>query len=268
LSWSSGLPFYRDWRIVEDGAGSAVQGADAVVERVAQDDAAPEAKSTRKLSEREEAMVALGGHFQELASLLRGVHTRMDDKLGRLVEAAMSMHQMPALANQQLELLRAVTEQVERQNQVGEKIAAAVSGLPELMGKVDTALQRAARSDERAVATMREFQSTMDRMHAAMGRMAESSELQARATQSMVQARDESMQRLSDNMDKSHREAVQELQQMTDQSLESLRRTHEDQSNRLQRVVEEHAGWNKAVLVAVGVVGLLTSALLLVQLFR
>ena len=67
------------------GAGPVGAGAvgDGAARSVPGSAFAREGKPTRKLSEREEAMVALSGHFQELAVLLRGVHTRMDDKLGR-----------------------------------------------------------------------------------------------------------------------------------------------------------------------------------------
>ncbi len=54
----------------------------------------------------------------------------------------------------------------------------------------------------------------------------------------------------------------------TDESLATLRRSNEDQSNRLQRVVQEYAGWNRAVLVGIGLVVLGIGGLLVLQLFR
>ena len=56
-----------------------------------------------------------------------------------------------------------------------------------------------------------------------------------------------------------------ELRSAADEGMQSLRRSHEDQSNRLQRVVEAHAGWNKAVLVGLGIValGMLTTIVVL-----
>lgn len=215
-----------------------------------------ELRSTRKLSEREDAMVALGSHFQELSALLRGAHSRMDGQLGRLVETSSSLQQMPALANQQLDVLRGMAVQLEKQNILGEQMARTLHGLPQLLQSVETALQRAQQSDERTSATMREFQSTMDRIHASMGRMVDSSEQQARATQSLVSQREESLQQIASGLEQSQRDAVQELRAAADDGMQTLRRSHEDQSNRLQRVVQEHAGWNKAVLVLLGVVAL------------
>ena len=215
-----------------------------------------EVRSTRKLSEREDAMVALGSHFQELSALLRGVHTRMDGQLGRLVETSSALQQLPALSSQQLDVLRGMAVQLEKQNILGEQMTRTLHGLPQLLQSVEAALQRAQQSDERTSATMREFQSTMDRIHASMGRMVDSSEQQARATQSPVSQREDSLQAIASGLEQSQRDAVQELRAAADDGMQVLRRSHEDQSNRLQRVVQEHAGWNKAVLVVLGIVAL------------
>ena len=178
-------------------------------------------------------------------------------KLGKLVEAASSVQQLPQLQNQQLELMRAVASHLEKQNNTSEQIAKSVQGLPQMITKVESALERAAKTDERTSSTMREFQGTMDRIQAAMGSMVENTERQSRATQSIANQRQESM-----------KDAVAELQKSANDSLESLRRTHEDQSNRLQRVVQEHAGWNKAVLVVLGVLAIGMAGLLVMQLVK
>lgn len=229
---------------------------------------AGELRSTRKLSEREDAMVALGSHFQELSTLLRGVHTRMDGQLGRLVETATSLQQLPALSNQQLDLLRSMAGQLEKQNVIGEQVARTLSGLPTLLSSVETALQRAATSDERTSATMREFQSTMDRIHQSMGRMVDNSELQTKATQNLIAQREESLQQLATGMQEAQQQAVQQLRQAADDGMQTLRRSHEDQATRLQKVVQEHAGWNKAVLAVLGVVALGMLATLVMLLLK
>jgi hypothetical protein len=59
---------------------------------------------------------------------------------------------------------------------------------------------------------------------------------------------------------------VGELRRTTDEGLQTLRLSHEDQSNRLQRVVAEHAGWNRAVLVGIGLVVLGIGAVIVLQL--
>jgi chromosome segregation ATPase len=225
-------------------------------------------KSTRRLNEREEAMVAVSGHFQELAALLRGVHNRLDTQLGRIADATGAMHQLPALSQQQLETLHGLAEQLERQNQLGEQIARSVQVLPEMTQKVEQALQRAAQSDERTAATIVEFRATMDRVHASMSRMVGHTEQQAESTRQLAAQREDSLRSLTSGLEAAQKESVRELRETADQGLASLRRSHEDQSTRMQRLVKEHAGWNKALFAVLGVVALGVVALVIVQLTR
>lgn len=207
-----------------------------------------EARSSRKMSEREEAMMAFGQHFQELTKLMRGAQAASDEKLQKIVEATTSM---PALGQQQLDVLNALSAQVDKQNELGVKVSETMMRLPSLLENVEKALDRAAKTDERTAATVREFQSTMDRIHASMGEMVSTSQTQADAAKEASERRSEEMA---------------ELKAANEKSLQSLRRTHEDQSNRLQRVVEEHASWNKAVLVGVGLLVLGVGAMIVLQL--
>jgi methyl-accepting chemotaxis protein len=276
--WGSGSGVKVDARTAVRGQGNGpLRGAESVqrVEPVREPNgarelagtfAAAEAKSTRKLSDREEALLALGTHFQELSTLLRGSHARMDDQLAKLGTAADVLARLPSLSNQQLDLMRAMSGQLERQNALGEQVAKTLGSLPTLLQSVEGALARAAATDERTAATVREFQATMDRIHTSMGQMVEHSSQQAKAAQQLADRRDDAMLDIKNGIEQSNRSAVHELQRANEDSLESLRRTHEDQSNRLQRVVQEHAGWNKAVLVGIGLVVLGIGALIVLQL--
>lgn len=224
-----------------------------------------DARSQRKMSDREEALMALNTHFQELTSMLRGSHARMDDQLSKLVAATGAL---PALQQQQLEMLRAVSTQMEKQNALGEQMATTLTKLPSLLENVEGALARAAATDERTASTVREFQSTMERIHGAMGQMVQHSEQQAKASVQLAERRDESLRDLASGIELSQQRAVHELRRTTDEGLESLRRSSEDQSNRLQQVVQQHAGWNRAVLVGIGVVVLGIGAILVMQLVK
>ena len=46
-----------------------------------------EARSSRKMSEREEAMMAFGQHFQELTKLMRGAQAASDEKLQKIMRS-------------------------------------------------------------------------------------------------------------------------------------------------------------------------------------
>ena len=224
-----------------------------------------QARSTRKMSEREEAMMVVGQHFQELAALMRGSQAANDEKLQKIVEATASM---PALGQQQLETLRALSTQMEKQNELGLQVSQAMTRLPSLLENVEKALDRAAATDERTAATVKEFQATMDRIHSSMDKMVAHSGEQAKASKELAERRTDELQGISKEMAKAQQEAVAELKRTADEGLASLRRTHEDQSNRLQRVVQEHAGWNRAVLVGVGLVVLGIGAVIVLQLVK
>ena len=227
--------------------------------------AAADVRSQRKLSEREEALLALGTHFQELTTMLRGSHARVDDQLSKIVTATTSL---PALSQQQLEMLQKLSTQMERQNTLGEQVATTMTQLPSLLQNVETALARAAATDERTATTVREFQATMDRIHGSMGEMVSHSEQNMKATQQLAANRDESLREVATGIEAAQQRTAAELQRTTEEGLKSLRRSHEDQSNRLQHVVAEHANWNRAVLVGIGLLVLGIGALIVLQLVR
>ena len=210
----------------------------------------------------------MGNHFQELTSALRSMHSRMDSQLGRIVDSTSTLQQLPGLSNQQLELLRSMGTQLEKQNELGEQIATTLQSLPPLLQSVELALERAAQSDERTVATIREFQTTMDRVQSSMGAMVSHSESQAKAAQALVDRREDGLLELKAGIEETQRGTAKELRATTEEAMHSLRRSSEDQSNRLARVIEEHAGWNKAVLVGLGIAVLGTLATIVVLLLK
>ncbi|MCB9886985.1 MAG: hypothetical protein H6838_15950 [Planctomycetes bacterium] len=220
------------------------------------------------MTEREEAMLALGTHFQELTALVRGTHARTDEQMQKLVAATEALSALPGAAQQQVDLLRTMGAQLEKQNALGEQVATTLRTLPTLLQNVESALARAAATDERTSATVKEFHATMDRIHGSMQKMVEHSGEQAKAAKDLAANRQGEFTELAAGIERAQQAAASELQRTTDESLASLRRTHEDQSNRLQRVVQEHAGWNRAVLVGIGLVVLGIGALLVLQLVK
>jgi septal ring factor EnvC (AmiA/AmiB activator) len=108
--------------------------------------AAADVRSQRKMSEREEALLALGTHFQELTTMLRGSHARVDDQLSKIVSATSSL---PALSQQQVELLQKLSTQIDKQNTLGEQVATTMTQLPALLQSVEGALARAAANARR-----------------------------------------------------------------------------------------------------------------------
>lgn len=222
-------------------------------------------RSSRKMSDREEAMLTVGHHFQELATLMRGSQAANDEKLQKIVEATSSI---PVLGQQQLDTLKSLSQQMDKQNELGVQLSSTMRRLPNLLENVERALDRAAKTDERTAATVIEFQGTMDRIHSSMDKMVEHSGDQARAAQQLAERRSEELKDLASDIAKTQSGAVEDLKRSTDQSLLQLRQTHEDQSNRLQKVVQENAGWNRAVMVGIGLVVLGIGAVIALQLMK
>lgn len=228
----------------------------------------PEARSSRKLSGRDEAMMALGEHHQQLAQLLKGVQSRIEGQGGSLERIAEGMKMLPALGNTQIEVLRRVAAHMEKQNQLSEVMTRSLGALPDLLRNVQGALDRAAATDERTAKSLREFTSNMDRIHQSMDRIVEHSAHQTEATRKLAESRDDDLKAVAGSLEHSHRQAVEELRDATDQGLASLRRTHEDQSTRLQKVLQQQAGWSRAVLAGLGVVVLGMAAVIAILVFQ
>ena len=249
-----------------DGAADAPQMVAA--ERVAADgfDGPVEQRSTRKLTEREEALLAVGGHFQELTAMLRGSQARVDDQLARLVASTSALPQLPTLSQQHLEALRTLAAQMERQNVLGEQLAHAMARLPGMLESVEHALARAAAADERTSAVVRDFQGTLDRVQDAMGRMVAHGEQHVLAAQGLVARRDQEFKDLTEGIQVTQLRAADELHRAAAEGMNSLRQSHEDQSNRLQRIVQESAAGNRAVLFGLAMLAILTIGVLALRL--
>lgn len=254
---------------VDEAGGDPVDAPQMVAtERVGAEgyDGAVESRTTRKLSEREEALLAVGGHFQELTSMLRGSQARVDDQLARLVSSTSALPQLPALSQQHLEALRTLSAQMERQNVLGEQLAHAMSRLPGMLESVEHALARAAAADERTSAVVRDFQGTLDRVQEAMGRMVAHGEQHVLAAQGLVARRDQEFRDLTEGIQLTQLRAADELHRAAADGMQALRQSHEDQSNRLQRIVQESAAGNRAVLFGLALLAILTIGVLALRL--
>lgn len=240
----------------------------AVLRELATEFAPAEVKSSRKLSDREEAMLALGSHFKDLTTLLQASQARTDSRLEQLVVAAQALTTLPGLSQLQLDRLQQLAGHMEKQNALGEQLASTMSQLPALLQNVEGALARAAATDERTSRTVQEFQATMDRIHASMAEMVSHSDTQAQAAKQLAERRDGDLQQLAQGIEQVQRDAVGQLQRTTDEGLQSLRRSNEDQSNRLHKVVQQQSGLNRLVLLGLGLLGLGVLGLLALQFLR
>jgi chromosome segregation ATPase len=191
---------------------------------------------------------------------------RIDDQLARLVASTSALPQLPTLSQQHLEALRTLAAQMERQNVLGEQLAHAMARLPGMLESVEHALARAAAADERTSAVVRDFQGTLDRVQDAMGRMVAHGEQHVLAAQGLVARRDQEFMDLTEGIQVTQLRAADELHRAAADGMQSLRQSHEDQSNRLQRIVQESAAGNRAVLFGLAMLAILTIGVLALRL--
>jgi hypothetical protein len=234
----------------------------------------PERLGTAKLGPREDALVALSEGFEQLGSLLRGVQVRLESQGGQVAAIEQHLHELPAVGKAQIELMQQMQGTLERHQLLGENLVRTIGGLPAMienvqatLGSVQHALERAAAADARTTHTLEEFRASMDRIQGAIGEMVGHSRTQAEATRDLVgtqradterivatmsteRARTTEALRLTvDELGKQQAEAARKLQTATQDGLTSLRRAHEDQSNRITRLVEQNGQWSRGVLV-------------------
>ncbi len=227
--------------------------------------------SRRKLNGQEEAALAIREGFAEIASLLRGVQSRVDAQGDRLGAAADGVSRLPALQQQQIEALRAVAERIERQNTASEALVERLGGLPDLLSDVRSALDRAATTDERTAATLTEFQGNMDRIHGAMDRMvaesrrqADASRDQADATRSVAEGEREKIGEVAQSLAVEQRRTSQWLEVAQRETSKELRDAQADQAVRLGKLVEAGTKTSRAILILLGLTLVALTALVFV----
>lgn len=259
-----------------------------------------EVRDGRKLSAREDALLAVGEGFQELGSLVRGVQVRMEGQGSQVAEIAEQLAVLPALGQAQLEMLKAMATALDRQNSLAETMQASVGQLPEIMSSVQQALERANATDQRTVRTLDEFRTTMDRIQGSIGEMvehagrhaaagesqADSAARQAHAVRSLVEQQREHGQQIVQSIEqarteeqeavkavvegvgKSQLEAAQRLQAAQQAGLASLKQSQEDQSAKLGRMLKESQAASKATFVMMILAVLSLAAILVVLVVR
>ena len=215
-----------------------------------------EVKSGRKISSREDAVITMNESFGELASLLRGVQVRLEDQGGQMARVGEHTESLPATNEAQLDVLKSLVVQVEKQNQLQDSMARAFTQLPEVMDGLKSALDRAAATDKRTVETLVDFRATMDRIQDGMGTMVESATTQAEASKVLAKDQKASAEKLVDRLNDERKQqgevqkaTVRELENTTQEGLRALRWAQEDQANRMVKLVGEAGKLNRVVVV-------------------
>jgi len=222
---------------------------DAVPARVA-----PEQVAGRKISQKEEAQLAISDGFKELTSLLRGMQHRVEDQGERFAQAADGIARLPALQASQLELLRGIADRLDRQNAQNDVVVRSLGDLPELLGGVRAALERAAATDERTAATLDDFRTNMARIQDSMERMVDHSRQHAESARKLAGDQDQRTDELRSVLADGQERAAQQLERTQREGVAALRDASADQANRLGRLIEDGTRTHRAILIMLGLV--------------
>lgn len=220
------------------GGGAAGAAAAALKPEVAEVLAQPVVeRSTRKLGVKEEALITLDGGLKELANLMRGVQVRLDAEGARVHDMANDVRALPALAQTQIEVLRALATQVQQQGQVGERLLQAIGGLPGTLEGLRASIDKLTALDERTATTLTEFRGAMDAIEASMREMVGHSRAQAENTEKLVRSQDARAERLAESMAHIAR-AEQEKSERFAQALERTVGSQKEHAEKLARSME------------------------------
>lgn len=212
----------------------------ARIEPMAVGEPLADARSSRKLSSREEAALTLGEGFKELCSLMRGVQVRIDAQGDK--------------NSGQIAALQKLASQLEKQGQNHELMVRSLATLPDMMKQVQTALERTAQADERTASTLGEFRSTMERVQGSMTQMVEQSRKSADAAGKLAEEQKSGTERLAKVLEErskdgeTMRSVVQRIEKNSTDHMTALRLAQQDQSTRMHKLVAQSSTWNKAIL--------------------
>ncbi len=193
--------------------------------------------SGRKLSIKEEAMLTMEGGLKELASLMRGVQVRLDAEGAQASEMANDIKMLPALGQAQLDVLRALTSQMDQQGRIGERLAQTMGELPATLQGLRTSLDKIVATDERTAGTLAEFRNAMDTIHGSMREMVGHSKAQSENTEKLLRSQDDRAERMAESL--SHmvhgeKEKTERLARTLEQTVDNQR----EQTSKLARSME------------------------------
>lgn len=240
----------------KSGATGKPAGANPVLSRAEVAPPSTETVTGRKLSAKQEAVVAINEGFKELASLLRGMQTRVDDQGEQIGSAVDSLGRLPALSEAQNDLMRLMIERLEKQNASTELLAERMGDMPSMVADMKKSLEQVAATDARTAKSLDEFKGNMGRIQDAMAQIVDHSGQQAKATTSVAREQTEAVQGMVEGMERNQRDALASLQETTaktaaesDKRVEQMRKSQVDQSAKLASFTADARKSNKTIVV-------------------
>lgn len=184
---------------------------------------------------REEAAQALTDGFRELGNLLQGIHRRMDDQSRQATGLNDKFVGLPDMAKAQVDFMAKVSQQLVEQKEKTGELLDKLSGLPALLEGIHKTLERQAAVEERTEKNLRDFRSTMDRIHNSIG------ELQSQSQSAMTKA--------TETFERTNGRTTRVFEETQKQAYETFQKTQEQSLAQLAKIVEKSGKANRGVTI-------------------
>ena len=189
---------------------------------------------------REEAAMALTEGFRELGSLLQGIHERMDEQGRQSGALNEKFAGLPSMAQAQVDFMAKVSQQLVDQKEKTGALLEKLGGLPELLDGIHKTLERQAAVEERTEKNLRDFRSTMDRIHESVGDLTKHSHT---AVTKATEAFERTNSRTARVFEETQKQAFQTFQKSHEQSLEQL-----------SKIVEKNGKASRGIIFMLGLI--------------
>ena len=182
---------------------------------------------------REDAAQALTEGFRELGSLLHGIHERMDSQGRQSSQLNENFAGLPDMAKAQVDFMATVSQQLVEQREKTGELLEKLGGLPDLLDGIHKTLERTAAVEERTEKNLRDFRTTMDRIHTSIG------ELSAQNTAAMSKA--------TESLERTNSRTTKVFEDTQQKAYETFQRSQEQGIAELSKVVERTSRSSRAI---------------------
>lgn len=180
---------------------------------------------------REDAAQALTEGFRELGSLLHGIHERMDSQGQQSSKLNENFAGLPDMAKAQVDFMATVSQQLVEQREKTGELLEKLGGLPDLLDGIHKTLERTAAVEERTEKNLRDFRTTMDRIHTSIGELStQNTAAMSKATESLERTNtrttkvfEDSQRKAYETFQKSQEQGIAELSKVVERTSRSSR---------------------------------------------
>lgn len=184
---------------------------------------------------REDAAQALTDGFRDLGNLLQGIHERMDNQGQQSTQLNEKFVGLPDMAKAQVDFMSKVSQQLVDQKEKTGQLLEKLSGLPTLLDGIHKTLERQAAVEERTEKNLRDFRSTMDRIHSSVGELSQQSHA--------------AVSKATETFERTNTRTTRVFEETQKQAYETFQKTQEQGLEQLTKIVEKSGKASRGVTV-------------------